>query len=224
MLRVALALFAVQAGFHGLTATLPLALARAGVPDPQIGLIVGTAALVQIPAAFVVGALIDRYGGRRLFAVAGGSYMFGTAILALPVADPGGPDWPFLAARAFQGIGLAAALPSVLSLVPRLIRPERRGFGLAFMGSAHNLTLTVLPPVSLVVLDSTSIHGVAVLVAGLVVAGLAISSGVKLGPIPAVEAGEAAILASVVGLGLAAVVAIFDRGLRTSGQGIGLSA
>jgi hypothetical protein len=30
------------------------------VPDPQIGLIVGTAALVQIPAAFVAGVAVDR--------------------------------------------------------------------------------------------------------------------------------------------------------------------
>ncbi len=192
MLRLALALFAVQAGFHGFTATLPLALARAGVPDPQIGLIVGTAALVQIPAALVVGALIDRYGGRRLFVLAGVSYLCGTAILALPVAEPGGLDWPFLAARAFQGIGLAAALPSVLSLVPRLIGPERRGFGLAFMGSAHNLTLTVLPPVTLVVLDRTSLHGVAVMVAGLVIAGIALSSLVRLGPVPVAATGAAA--------------------------------
>jgi MFS family permease len=192
MLRMALALFAVQAGFHGFTATLPLALARAGVPDPQIGLIVGTAALVQIPAALVVGALIDRFGGRRLFIVAGVSYLCGTAILALPVAEPGAADWPFLAARAFQGIGLAAALPSVLSLVPRLIGPERRGFGLAFMGSAHNLTLTVLPPVTVVVLDQASLHGVALLVAGMVIAGLAVSSGVRLSAMPEATAGVAA--------------------------------
>jgi MFS family permease len=192
VLRLALALFAVQAGFHGFTATLPLALARAGVPDPQIGLIVGAAALIQIPAAFVVGALIDRFGGRRLFAVAGASYLLGTAILALPFAEPGRAEWPFLVARAFQGIGLASALPSALSLVPRLIQPERRGFGLAFMGSAHNLTLTVLPPVTLLVLDRTSLHGVAVLVAGLVLVGLAISSSVRLGLFPDPLAGAAA--------------------------------
>ena len=55
MLRLALRCLAVQAGFHGFTAALPVALARAGVPDPQIGVIVGTAALVQIPAAFLAG-------------------------------------------------------------------------------------------------------------------------------------------------------------------------
>ena len=41
VLRLAFTLFAVQAGFHGFTASLPVALTRAGVPDPEIGLIVG---------------------------------------------------------------------------------------------------------------------------------------------------------------------------------------
>ena len=60
MLRLAFALFAVQAGFHGFTASLPVALARSGVADPEIGLIVGVAALVQVPAAFLAGVIVDR--------------------------------------------------------------------------------------------------------------------------------------------------------------------
>lgn len=184
MLRLALALFAVQAGFHGFTAALPLALARGGVPDPQIGLIVGTAALVQIPAAFAVGVLIDRFGGRRLFVLGGVAYLAGTAILLLPDVEPSGAMWPFVLARIFQGIGLASTLPSALSLVPRLVPSTRRGFGLAFMGSAHNLTLVVLPPVSLAVLASGSLDDVAALVALLVFGGLALAFGAPLGPVP----------------------------------------
>ena len=75
VLRLALALFAVQAGSHGFTASLPVALARAGVPDPQIGLIVGTAALVQIPAAFVAGVVVDRIGGVRALTWGGVAYL-----------------------------------------------------------------------------------------------------------------------------------------------------
>ncbi len=77
MLRLAFALFAVQAGFHGFTAALPVALARAGVPDPQIGLVVGTAAIVQIPAAFLAGIVVDRVGGVRAFTWAGLAYLMG---------------------------------------------------------------------------------------------------------------------------------------------------
>ena len=101
MLRLAFAVFAVQAGFHAFTASLPVALARAGVPDPQIGLVVGTAALVQIPAAFVTGVVVDRVGGLRAFSAGGLAYLVGCAILLLPGVEPGGPVGPFLAARVF---------------------------------------------------------------------------------------------------------------------------
>jgi MFS family permease len=174
VLRLALALFAVQAGFHGFTAALPVALARAGVPDPQIGLIVGTAALVQIPAAFVAGVAVDRVGGVRALTWGGIAYLAGSSILLLPGVEPGGPAGPFLVARVFQGIGIAATLPAALSLVPRLVPPARRGFGLALVGSAHNLTLVIIPPVSLVILAATSLHGVALTVMAIVLGGLAI--------------------------------------------------
>ena len=187
VLRLALALFAVQAGFHGFTAALPVALARAGVPDPQIGLIVGTAALVQIPAAFVAGVAVDRLGGIRAFTAAGLSYLIGCLILLLPGVEPGGPSWPFVIARIFQGIGIAATLPAALSLVPRLVAASRRGFGLAFVGSAHNLTLVVLPPISLVVLTATSLHGVALMVSAIVLAGIAI---LRIAPLPYLSPAE----------------------------------
>ena len=174
MFRLAVALFAVQAGFHAFTASLPIALARAGVPDPQIGLIVGTAALVQIPAAFVTGVVVDRVGGLRAFSAGGLAYLVGCAILLLPGVEPGGPVGPFVVARVFQGIGIAAILPAALSLVPRLVASTRRGLGLAFVGSAHNLTLVVIPPVSLAILATTSLHGVALAALGSVIVGLAI--------------------------------------------------
>jgi len=94
VIRLAVALFAVQAGFHAFTASLPIALAQAGVPDPQIGLIVGTAALVQIPAAFVAGVAVDRVGGLRSFTAGGLAYLVGCAILLLPGVEPGGPSAP----------------------------------------------------------------------------------------------------------------------------------
>ena len=151
MFRLALALFSVQAGFHAFTASLPVALAQAGVPDPEIGVVVGIAALVQIPAAFVAGVLVDRVGGLRAFMGGGFAYLGGCAVLLLPGVEPGGPIGPFVVARIFQGIGIAATLPAALSLVPRLVEPIRRGFGLAFVGSAHNLTLVIIPPLSLAV-------------------------------------------------------------------------
>jgi MFS family permease len=175
MLRLAVALFAIQAGFHGFTAALPLALAQRGVPDPEIGLIVGVAALVQLPAAFLAGALVDRFGGRRLMAAGAFAYLCGAAILLTPGLDPVGTRLPLLAARVFQGIGLATVLPAALSLVPQLVDPGRRGFALALVGSAHNLTLVLLPPLSLAVLAASSLAGVAATVTVIVIAGLLVA-------------------------------------------------
>jgi MFS family permease len=175
VVRLALALFAVQAGFHGFTASLPVALGRAGVPDPEIGLIVGVAALVQIPAAFVAGVVVDRAGGLRVLAIGGIAYLVGCVILLLPGVEPGGPALPFLVARFFQGVGIAGTLPAAMSLVPRLTPHHRRGVGLAFMGSAHNLTLVAMPPLSLAILSASSLRGVALAMTGVVVVGLIVA-------------------------------------------------
>ncbi len=175
LFRVALALFALQAGFHGFTASLPVALARAGVRDEEIGLIVGVAALVQVPAAFVGGALLDRFGGLRILAAGAVAYLIGAGVLAVPGVDPATDRLPFVVARISQGIGLAMTLPAALSLVPRLVPPDRLGFGLAFVGSAQNLTPIVMAPVSLLILgQGAGLQRVALVVSGIVVAGLVV--------------------------------------------------
>jgi MFS family permease len=175
MVRLALSVFAIQAGFHGFTASLPVALARAGVSDGEIGLIVGIAALVQVPAAFVAGAVVDRIGGLRVLAIGGAAYLIGCLILLLPGVEPGGPSLPFVLARLFQGVGIAGNLPAAMSLVPSLTSIRRRGVGLAFIGSAHNLTMVAMPPVSLAVLSATSLHGVALTMIASVVIGLGLA-------------------------------------------------
>ena len=173
LVRLAVALFALQAGFHGFTASLPVSLARAGVADEEIGVIVGLAALVQVPAAFAGGALVDRFGGLRLLAAGAAAYLLGAGVLLLPGVEPAGDMLPFAVARVSQGIGIALTLPAALSLVARLVAPERRGFGLAFIGSAHNLTLVAMPPLSLAVLGKgSSLDSVALVVVGIVVVGM----------------------------------------------------
>jgi predicted MFS family arabinose efflux permease len=173
VIRLSIALFLVQAGFHGFTVSIPLALARAGRPDSEIGAIVGISALVQIGSALAGGALIDRFGTIRLFTVAGLCYLAGAALIygfgVGPEATPA-----LVAARVLQGTAFGLSVPSALALVPSLVPVARRGLAIATAGSAHNLTMVVLPPLSIVVLDVYGLAGVTVLVALLVVAALAI--------------------------------------------------
>jgi MFS family permease len=183
VVRLAVALFLVQAGFHGYTAALPLALARADVPDAAIGLIVGTAALVQIPAAIIGGRLVDAFGGLRLLAAGGLAYLLASGLLLLPSVEPGGSAWPLVAARALQGVGIACSLPAALSLVPRMLPRAQTSSGLAFVGAANNLTLVLLPVISIAVLDATSFDGVALMVIGFVIVGLALSYRLPVRPV-----------------------------------------
>ena len=186
MIRLSVALFLVQAGFHGFTASIPLALFRAGRPDPEIGAIVGIAALVQIGAALAGGALIDRFGAMRLFVVGGLCYLVAAALLFLTGVGPEATV-AVVVARILQGTGIGLALPSALSLVPSLVSATRRGVAIATAGSAHNLTLVILPPLSIVVLDAYGLQGVTALVAVLVVGAIALALARPITPREAVE-------------------------------------
>ncbi len=193
VLRLSLALFLVQAGFHGFTASIPLALSRAGRLDAEIGFIVGMAPLIQIPAALVAGALVDRFGGLRLFVVGGLAYLGSTLVLLIPGEDPATSTVPFIAARLLQGIGFGMTLPATLSVIPRLVPAARRGVALATAGASHNLTLVILPPLSIAVLDRYGLQGVAILVAALVGLSFVVALARPVRPLPAAdgELGEA---------------------------------
>jgi MFS family permease len=184
---LALAVFLVQGGFHFYTATLPLALNQGGVADAAIGLIVGVSAIVQIPAAIVGGRLVDRFGGVRLLLIGGVAYLAGSLILVLPLADPAGSPLPFVAARLFQGAGIAVVLPSALSLVPALMSAAARPRGLSIVGAAQNLTLTVIPPLSLFLFNNSDIHGVAIGAIVAVAVGLGLFRAIGIRPAPVVQ-------------------------------------
>ena len=172
ILRLSVALFLVQAGFHAYTASMPLALTRVGVADASIGLVMGSAALVQIPAALAGGRLVDAFGGGRLFTAGGLAYLAATGVLLLPGVDVAGSLVPFVVVRVLQGIGIGLALPAALSLVPRMVAPARLSSSLAYVGAAQNLTLVVLPPLSIAILDVASLDGVAAAVVAFVLAGM----------------------------------------------------
>ncbi len=172
ILRLSVALLFVQAGFHAYTATLPLALARAGTPDATVGLIMGVAAIVQIPVAIGGGRLLDRFGGARLFTAGGVAYLLATGVILLPGVDISASLIPFVLVRVLQGAGIALASPAALSLVPRLVPGKRVAASLSYVAAAQNLTLVLAPPLSLAILDATALDGVAAAVVGVLIAGI----------------------------------------------------
>lgn len=164
---------ALQAGFFGFIASMPLVLDRSGVPDGEIGLLVGITAALQVPAALIGGALVDRFGPVRMLAVGGGAYVFSVIVLLLPEVDPATSLLPFGVARVAQGIGFGVTRPAWLALLPRLITSRRSGTGLGIALAVQNMSLIVMPPLSLAVLGgSASLDGNAWVVGGLVLGGI----------------------------------------------------
>jgi len=123
---------------------MPLALTRVGVADASIGLVLGAAALPQIPAAIAGGRLVDAFGGARLFTAGGMAYLAATGVLLLPGVDVTGSLVPFVAARLLQGSASASRCrrrcrsspprPAPAELQPRLRRVRQ------------NLTWSSCPP------------------------------------------------------------------------------
>jgi MFS family permease len=182
LFRLSVALFLVQVGFHAYTASLPLAFARAGVADASIGLIMGVSAAIQIPAALAGGRLVDRFGGVRMFTMGGLAYLVASALVLLPAVDIEGSLAPWVAVRLLQGMGIALALPAAMSLVARMVAPARVAHGLALTGAAQNLTLVLAPPVSIAILNASSIEGVATVVLCVLVVGILLGQRLPLRP------------------------------------------
>jgi MFS family permease len=186
VLRLVAAIFLVQSGYLGYAAAIPLALARGGQSDADIGIVVGTAALIQIGAALVGGVLIDRFGGVRLFVVGGALYAVASALIFVAAADLSALAL-LLVARVLQGIGFGMSAPAAQSVIPGLVSAERRGFAIAASGVANNLAFVLMPLIGIAVLDAAGLAGVAVFEVAMVLAGVAVA---LVRPLPHVHASE----------------------------------
>ncbi|HEY8168857.1 MAG TPA: MFS transporter [Candidatus Limnocylindrales bacterium] len=172
MLRLSLGAGFSRVGFDAYIASLPIALLAAGWTDAAIGALMGVAALTQLPAAFVGGGLMDRFGGRLLFLAGAGCFAIASLLLASGIASAEGPPALLVVVRIFQGMGIAVLMPAALSLVPDMVANARLPTAFAIVGLAANVSLAVAPAISIFVLDATSLP----VVAGLALVCLAIGA------------------------------------------------
>lgn len=162
---------ALQGGFYGFVVSMPVVLSRSGVSDSTIGIVVGVAAMVQIPAAIIGGALVDRFGPIRLLAAGALSYVAGTCLL-MPPLDGSESLVPFVIARVAQGIGFGLIAPAYFAALIEVSAASQRGIALALAASAQTLSLTIMPPLSLLVLGSREqLTGVSLVVLAVVLTG-----------------------------------------------------
>jgi MFS family permease len=148
----------------------------------MIGLIMGSAAIAQILAALLAGALLDRVGGVQMLFLAACAYIAASLVLAMPGASVSDGVGPYFAARALQGVGYAWTLPAALTLVPRLLPPNRHGFGLGFVSAAGSLTVVIVPSASLGVLASGGMQMVAFATVALLLLGMLTALSIPLAP------------------------------------------
>ena len=97
-------------------------------------------ALCQVPA----GMLADRFGARRVLALAAFSWVAATALIAVAPAAAALPV--LLAARLLLGIGEAPTFPAAAQAISRYVPPRARGRANGLVIAAIGLGSAIAPP------------------------------------------------------------------------------
>lgn len=168
------AAFAFFLSFYLLLPTLPLYARALGIPESQIGFIIGCFALSSMAAKPWAGWAADRYGRRPLL-VAGALIFLGSSILY---------PWSRTAAalllvRIFHGAGMGFYPTGATAMVADIAPPQRRGEAMGFYGAASNLALALGPFAGVWAAEGAgfgALFGVSALVATLAV-GLTLALG-----------------------------------------------
>ena len=136
------------AGFYTLLVPLPRYLALVGLPDWQIGLILGAFGVASLLGRPLAGVGVDRFGTRPMLLFGAAALVVGAAGTVL-TADPlvlGG-------LRLFQAAGYVAFTTAGTALVIELTPDDERGRRLAIFGAAANVAITLAPAVATALLD-----------------------------------------------------------------------
>jgi MFS family permease len=142
------------AAFYSLIVPLPLYMTEMGLPDWQIGVIMGAFGIASLIGRPFAGYISDRYGFKPVI-------LFGSVALAI-----GGFGVPLTAEpavlfglRMLQAAGYVAFTTSSTALVSALIGDHERGRFLALFGAAANVAITIVPAVVTTMLPSIGLTG-----------------------------------------------------------------
>lgn len=128
------------AAFYALLVPSPLYLEAVGLPDWQIGLVLGAFGVASLIGRPLTGAVSDSLGSRSVI-------LFGTVSLAAGAALMSFTSSPTLlfALRVLQAAGYVTFTTAATALVADLAEPQRRGAALALFGAAANVAITLTP-------------------------------------------------------------------------------
>jgi MFS family permease len=128
------------AGFYTLLVPLPRYLALIGLPDWQIGLILGAFAVASLFWRTLAGVGVDRLGSRRVMILGAGGLVVGAVCVMLtesPVV--------LFGLRLLQAAGYVAFTTAGTALIIELTPEQERGRRLAIFGAAANVAITLAP-------------------------------------------------------------------------------
>lgn len=146
------------AGFYTLLVPLPLYLTGLGIPDWQVGIIMGAFGIASLVGRPLAGALTDSLGYRPVT-------LFGALSLTLGAVGVGFVEWPVLlfGLRILQAAGYVAFTTATTSLISDLAPVARRGAALALFGAAANVAITLVPAAISAALAALTLRGAFVL-------------------------------------------------------------
>jgi MFS family permease len=141
-LLVTLASFFFFASFYLLLVPLPLYIAQIGGEAAAVGLVMATFALASVLVRPLMGRLVDTLGRRTILLAGAGLFTLGPLLFIVAASVP-----LLMAARALQGVGLAAFTIASTTWIADLVPASHRGEAMATFASASLLAMALLPVV-----------------------------------------------------------------------------
>ena len=148
------------AGFYALLVPLPRYMASVGLPDWQIGLVLGAFGVASLVGRPIAGLASDRFGARQVMLAGSVSLLVGA--VAVPATSE---IVTLFILRLLQAFGYVAFTTAGTALVVSLVAENERSRRLAVYGVAANLAISATPAASAALLE------VAPLAVGLFAAG-----------------------------------------------------
>lgn len=130
------------AAFYTLLVPLPLYLSGIGLPDWQIGVILGAFGIASLIGRPLTGAFSDAWGYRPVMLLGTGLLVVGSVAVSLTT----NPALLFVM-RLLQAAGYVAFTTAATALVSDLALPQQRGSMLAVFGIAANIAVSIIPAI-----------------------------------------------------------------------------
>ncbi|MEZ4731544.1 MAG: MFS transporter [Caldilineaceae bacterium] len=134
------ATFLFFVAFYALIVPLPRYLTGIGLPDWQVGLVLGATAIASLLTRPISGVLTDRFGHKRMMLIGAISLTIGAigVILTTQVVL-------LFTLRILQSLGYVIFTTAGNALVGQLATPEERSQKIAYFGLAANFAMTMTP-------------------------------------------------------------------------------